>query len=187
MHFAFEKPDQGCHDQRCGLAQKKKKQAAAPAPATVSLKPGDVLSIYYDEDLLSIAPPRAELLSDQRRYSVWIKPAGLMSQGTKYGDHCSLLRQVELFYKSKSNAYLIQRLDREASGLVLLAHDRLAADRPSRLFQTRQVIKKYKARVLGNLFERRLQGKIDLELGGKAAETEFVAGSFDPVTNSSKV
>jgi tRNA pseudouridine32 synthase/23S rRNA pseudouridine746 synthase len=155
--------------------------------ATAGLKPGDVLCIYYDEALLSIAPPRAELLSDQRRYSVWSKPAGLMSQGTKYGDHCSLLRQVELFYKSKSNVYLIQRLDREASGLVLLAHDRIAADRLSRLFQTRQVIKKYKAQVLGNLFETRLQGKIDLGLEGKAAETEFVADSFDPVTNSSKV
>ncbi|MEJ2102424.1 MAG: RluA family pseudouridine synthase [Desulfobacterales bacterium] len=155
--------------------------------ATAGLKPGDVLSIYYNKALLSIAPPRAELFSDQRRYSVWFKPAGLMSQGTKYGDHCSLLRQVELFYKSKRNAYLIQRLDREASGLVLLAHDRLAAGRLSRLFQTRQVIKKYSARVQGKLFETRRQGKVDLALEGKAAETEFVADSFDPVTHSSTV
>ena len=72
--------------------------------ATADLKPGDILSIYYDEALLSIVPPRAELISDQKRYSVWFKPAGLMSQGTKYGDHYSLLRQVELFYKPKRDA-----------------------------------------------------------------------------------
>lgn len=155
--------------------------------ATADLRPGDILSIYYDKTLLSITPPRAELISDQKRYSAWFKPAGLMSQGTKYGDHCSLLRQVALFYKPKRNAYLIQRLDREASGLMLLAHDRIAAGRLSRLFQTRQVIKKYTAQVLGNLSETRLQGKIDLKLEGKAAETEFAVVRYDPVTHTSEV
>jgi tRNA pseudouridine32 synthase/23S rRNA pseudouridine746 synthase len=155
--------------------------------ATANLKPGDILSIYYEEALLSITPPRAELISDQKRYSVWFKPAGLMSQGTKYGDHCSLLRQVELFYKPKRNAYLIQRLDREASGLMLLAHDRIAAGRLSRLFQTRQVIKKYTARVLGNFSETRLQGKIDRKLEGKTAETEFAVNRYDPLTHTSEV
>lgn len=153
--------------------------------ATAELKPGDILSIYYDEALLSIVPPRAELISDQRRYSIWFKPAGLMSQGTKYGDHCSLLRQVELYYKPERNAYLIQRLDREASGLVLLAHDRISAGRLSRLFQNRQVIKRYTARVLGNLAQTGLQGKIDLKLGGREAETEFAVDRYDPETHTS--
>ena len=155
--------------------------------ATAELNPGDILSIYYDEALLSIRPPQAELVSDQKRYSVWFKPAGLMSQGTKYGDHCSLMRQAELFYKSKTKAYLIQRLDREASGLMLLAHDRTAAGRLSRLFQTREVIKKYRAWVLGNLSETGLQGKIALKLEGQAAETEFDVDSYDPVTRTSAV
>jgi len=153
--------------------------------ATAELKPGDILSIYYDEALLSIVPPRAELIADQRRYSIWFKPAGLMSQGTKYGDHCSLLRQVELYYKPERNAYLIQRLDREASGLVLLAHDRISAGRLSRLFQSRQVIKRYTARVLGNLAQTGLQGKIDLKLGGRDAETEFAVDRYDPETHIS--
>ena len=153
--------------------------------ATAVQKPGDVLALYYDEALLSISPPRAKLISDQKRYSIWFKPAGLMSQGTKYGDHCSLLRQVALFYKPKRKPYLIQRLDREASGLVLLAHDRTSAGSLSRLFQTRQVIKKYTARVLGNLSETRGRGKIDLKLEGKSAETEFSVERYDPVTHTS--
>ena len=155
--------------------------------ATAALKPGDILSIYYDEALLSIAPPQAKLISDQKRYSVWFKPAGLMSQGTKYGDHCSVMRQVELFFEPKRDAYLIQRLDREASGLMLLAHDRIAAGRLSRLFQTQKVIKKYRARVLGNLTGTETQGKIDLKLEGRAAETEFTVERYDPVTRISEV
>ena len=89
--------------------------------ATAGLRPGDVLSIYYDSDLLSKFPPLSELISDQGRYSVWLKPAGLMSQGTKYGDHCSLLRQAALYFKSRRKVYLIHRLDREAAGLDLLS------------------------------------------------------------------
>jgi tRNA pseudouridine32 synthase/23S rRNA pseudouridine746 synthase len=155
--------------------------------ATAGVMPGDILSIYYNPTLLAITPPTAEPIGDQIRFSVWFKPAGLMSQGTKYGDHCSLLRQVELFYRPKRSAFLIQRLDREASGLVLLAHDRASAARLSRLFQDRQVIKRYSARVLGNLSATLLQGKIDLKLEGKKAETEFTVDSYDPVTDTSQV
>ena len=155
--------------------------------ATAGLKPGDILSIYYDQALLSISPPLPELISDQGRYSVWVKPAGLMSQGTKYGDHCSLLRQAALYYKSKKKVYLIHRLDREAAGLVLLAHDKTAAGRLSRLFQKQQIIKRYTARVLGNLTATLPGDKIDLKLDGKSALTEVTVDHYDQETHTSMV
>jgi tRNA pseudouridine32 synthase/23S rRNA pseudouridine746 synthase len=155
--------------------------------ATAGLRSGDILSIYYDKALLSKSPPRSKLISDQGRYSVWVKPAGLMSQGTKYGDYCSLLRQAELYYKSRRKVYLIHRLDREASGLVLLAHDKTAAGRLSRLFQKQQIIKRYTARVLGNLAETHSGDKIDLELDGKSALTEVAVDHYDQKTHTSKV
>ena len=155
--------------------------------STAGLIPGDILSIYYDKDLLSKSPPLPQLISDQGRYSVWVKPAGLMSQGTKYGDHCSLLRQVALYYKSKRKVYLIHRLDREAAGLLLLAHDKKAAGRISRLFQNRQVIKRYTARVLGNITDTLPEEKIDLELDGKSALTEVVVDHYDQNTHTSRV
>ncbi len=155
--------------------------------ATAALKPGDILSIYYDKALLAKSPPLPQLISDQGCYSVWVKPAGLMSQGTKYGDHCSLLRQAELYFKSKRKVYLIHRLDREAAGLVLLAHDKTAAGRLSRLFQKRQVIKRYTARVLGNLTDTLPGDKIDLELDGKSALTEVAVDHYDQETHTSKV
>jgi tRNA pseudouridine32 synthase/23S rRNA pseudouridine746 synthase len=155
--------------------------------ATAGLKPGDILSIYYDKALLLKTPPPPELISDQGRYSVWLKPAGLMSQGTKYGDHCSLLRQAALHFKSKRKVYLIHRLDREAAGLVLLAHDKTAAGRLSRLFQKQQIIKRYTARVLGNLTAPLPGDKIDLKLDGKSALTEVAVDHYEPETHTSKV
>jgi tRNA pseudouridine32 synthase/23S rRNA pseudouridine746 synthase len=110
-----------------------------------------------------------------------------MSQGTKYGDHCSLLRQAALYFKSKRKVYLIHRLDREAAGLVLLAHDKTAAGRLSHLFQKQQIIKRYTARVLGNFTRTLPADKIDLALDGKAALTEFAVDRYDKETDTSRV
>ena len=76
--------------------------------------------------MLALAPLQPDLISDQYRYSVWHKPVGLMTQGTGFGDHCSLLRQAELFFKSRRGVFPVHRLDREAAGIVILAHDKKA-------------------------------------------------------------
>jgi tRNA pseudouridine32 synthase/23S rRNA pseudouridine746 synthase len=155
--------------------------------ATTSLKTGAHLSLYYDEKLLALIPPTAECISDQKRYSVWFKPAGLMTQGTRYGDHCSLLRGVELFFKNKRKVFLIHRLDREATGIVLVAHDKGTAGKLSRLFQNRSIVKHYRARILGNLAQRKPEDTIQLPLDDKPAITEYRARSYDPSSNTSLV
>jgi tRNA pseudouridine32 synthase/23S rRNA pseudouridine746 synthase len=155
--------------------------------ATAAVRAGDILSINYDAGLLGLAPLRPDLISDQHRYSVWHKPAGLMTQGTKFGDHCSLLRQAELFFKSRREVFPVHRLDREAAGIVLLAHDKKAAGMLSGLFVSRQIIKRYHARVLGNLATKGPRGKIDQTLEGKSAVTEFAVTGYDPAANVSSV
>ena len=94
--------------------------------ATAALRAGDILSVNDDAGLLALAPLRPDLVSDQHRYSVWYKPAGLMTPGTRFGDHCSLLRQAELFFKSRRDVFPVHRLDREAARIVILAHDKKA-------------------------------------------------------------
>ena len=155
--------------------------------AKTALKAGDKLSFYYDEKLLALEPLVAECISDQKRYSVWFKPAGMMTQGTSYGDHCSLLRQVELFFRNKRNVFLIHRLDREVSGIVLMAHDKDSAAKLSRLFQERSIVKHYRARVLGNLLVSKQENTIQIPLDGKTAVTEFSVAGFDPSTNTTQV
>ena len=155
--------------------------------ATRPLKTGDNLLLYYDEKLLALTPPAAECISDQKRFSVWFKPAGLLTQGTSYGDHCSLLRSVELFFQYKRKIYLIHRLDREVAGIVLVAHDKGAAGKLSRLFQNRSIVKHYRAQVLGNLADAKQKDTIQIPLDGKTAITNYNAVSYDPCSNTSRV
>ncbi len=148
--------------------------------------PGDYIEFYYDEQLLSRKPPSAKCLRDLVTYSIWYKPAGLMSQGTKFGDHCSILRQVEKHFQPARKVLPVHRLDREASGIILVAHNREIAAKLSELFQTKKVEKEYRIEVLGNVNDLNY-GKILFSLGGSSAITEFNVISYDPEKNSSTV
>jgi tRNA pseudouridine32 synthase/23S rRNA pseudouridine746 synthase len=155
--------------------------------ATTALKPGDDLACYYDAKLLALTPAAAQCISDQKRYSVWFKPAGMMSQGTRYGDHCSLLRAAELFFKPKRPVFLVHRLDREAAGIVLIAHDKGAAGKLSRLFQNRLIVKHYRVQLLGNLAQKNAKDTIQIPLDGKPAITQYQTVSYDPSSNTTLV
>lgn len=133
------------------------------------LKQNDSIHLYYDSAILSQPVPEAECVADEKNYSIWNKPAGLLSQGTRYGDHCSLLRVVEKHF-GKREVFLVHRLDREASGLVLIAHDRKTAAAFSMLFGNNRedsVEKWYQATVHGLVQDTGKQIRIDQPLDGK--------------------
>jgi tRNA pseudouridine32 synthase / 23S rRNA pseudouridine746 synthase len=151
--------------------------------ATARVKAGDHLELYYDPDLLSTDPPQAQCIMDRISYSIWNKPAGLLTQGTDYGDHCSLLRQVDLAFSPRREVYPVHRLDREAEGLVLVAHNRKAAREFSKIFQCREVQKRYRAVVLGQL--ENTAGIVDVPLDGRQAMSKYSVLSYDPDANTS--
>lgn len=159
------------HALNCGALRVKKRKGGLQRlrRATASVPAGSKLSFHYDETLLAIKPTPSELMEDVGQYSVWFKPPGVLSQGTEWGDHCSLLRQVELYFENKRKVYLVHRLDRDASGLMLVAHDGTMADKLSHLFASRAMEKHYQVRVAGMV----LQDAIDMDspLDGKAALT----------------
>ena len=70
------------------------------------------------------------------------KPAGLPAQADKTGDK-SLLQLGEIYCKSK--LYLIHRLDRPASGVILFAKTKTAVGALNDQFRERAVHKKYLA------------------------------------------
>ena len=146
------------------------------------LRAGDRLALYYDARLLAMAVPPAACLENQGRYSVWDKPAFMLSQGSRFGDHCSLLRQVEKTWPAK-NIHLIHRLDREARGLMLFAHDRQAAAAFSQLFQSRAVEKRYRVRVAGALAKAGESIRIETPLDGKDALTEVTVLAQEATTS----
>ena len=155
--------------------------------ATSMLHAGMRIEFHYDEMLLALKPPQARLLEDLKEYSVWHKPAGLMAQGTMYGDHCSLLRQVEIYFGNTREFFLVHRLDREAAGLMLITHTSKAAAELSEIFRNNLIIKKYRIEVLGNMAEEWSKGTIDLNLDCKTALTEYEVESYDPASNTSIV
>ncbi|MCL1479213.1 MAG: RluA family pseudouridine synthase [Marinobacter sp.] len=129
------------------------------------VKAGTRMQLYYDEAVLARKAPEAELLEDKGRYSVWFKPHGLLAQGSQWGDHCSLLRVAEV--QLNRPCFLIHRLDADAAGLMLIAHDSKAAAALSQLFAGRTIIKQYLADVTGVLDVK--EQTIDGEIDGKAA------------------
>lgn len=162
-----------------GKQHKRLRRAQSP------VAPGEQLHVNYDSDLLQRSCAAPVLLADEGSFSVWFKPAGMLSQGNEWGDHLSLLRYAELFNNSKRAVFLLHRLDREASGLMLIAHQQKTAAELSQLIQQHQISKKYQVLVLGKLDTSLLEvGQINAVLDGKACETRFtlVPGWQQPTT-----
>ncbi len=130
-----------------------------------SLKIGDEVFIYFNEKILSSTPNKPKLLLDKKDYSIWFKPAGVFAQGSKWGDHCSLARLAE---KSlNKNSFLVHRLDRATSGIMMVAHTKRAARDLSKLFSDRKVNKTYLAIVEGKFSNNTLT--INKKIDGKHA------------------
>lgn len=117
--------------------------------ATKTLAKGTEIHLYYDESVLSSCPPDPVLICDKMSYSVWYKPYGMLSQGTKWGDHCTITRWAEKHLQPQRPAFVVHRLDRAATGLILVAHGKRTTAALSQLFQQRQIEKTYHAIVHG--------------------------------------
>lgn len=91
---------------------------------------------------------------------VWSKPSGLHTVPAKPPgpQDCLLTRAAAAF----PGALLVHRLDRDTSGLVVMARTRLAQRHLGWQFERRQVAKTYIARVAGRVAED--EGRIDLAL-----------------------
>lgn len=117
--------------------------------ASKTLKAGDQLHLYYNPQVLQQEPTPAQLIADEGAYSVWFKPYGMYSQGTKWGDHCAIDRWVEQHLQPERPAFVVHRLDRAATGLILIAHQKRSAAALSQLFEQRQLTKAYRVLVRG--------------------------------------
>jgi len=125
--------------------------------AKAKLFPGELVSVYYSPKVLEAVPAKPILVDDQPSFSVWEKPVGLLSGGSRFGDHCSINRVVE--QQLDRPTFLVHRLDRYVWGLMVLAHSKSSAAHLSRQFQERKTTKIYHAIVHGKLSEERAINK----------------------------
>jgi len=137
------------------------------------LQVGDELHLYYDAKILADVPAEPRLIADVGTYSVWHKPYGLRSQGSKWGDHCTLVRWAERNLQPERPAFTVHRLDRAANGLMLIAHSKSTAAALSSLFRDREVEKRYCAIVAGDFSAQPNPLRVDEPIDGKPAVSIF--------------
>jgi 23S rRNA pseudouridine1911/1915/1917 synthase len=81
------------------------------------------------------------------------KPAGLVCHPTKTDEYSSLISRVRLYLGKDKTAHLVNRLDRETSGITLVAKCDVAAREVRRLWEDRLVEKEYVTIVHGHVRE----------------------------------
>jgi len=155
--------------------------------AKKKLPVGAQLHFYYDPKVLESSIEKPVLLADEGGYSVWIKPRGVLSQGSKWGDHSTMTRWVESNDKQQRPAFLIHRLDRAATGLMLIGHGKNTTKQLSALFANKSIHKVYQAVVNGRFSQ---PGKIltyDKDIDGRKTVTHVRLIEYHQESNHSLV
>jgi tRNA pseudouridine32 synthase / 23S rRNA pseudouridine746 synthase len=149
------------------------------------LRVGDRLHLYYDLSVLRAEAPAPILVADKGGYSVWDKPCRLYSQGSKWGDHCTVTRYAEKHLQPERNAFVVHRLDRAASGLILVAHRKHIAAALARLFRERQIDKRYRVQAAGRVGDVGETIHIDQPLEGKSARSHVTVLGYEAQDDAS--
>ncbi len=129
-----------------------------------------------------------DILHEDEELLVINKPADLVCHPTKGDEFSSLISRVRLHLGPDATPRLVNRLDRETSGVTVAAKTTEAARQLGRIWETRAVQKEYLAIVHGHVREK--LGLVDAPLGkdeqscvvikdcvradGSPAQTEFI-------------
>jgi 23S rRNA pseudouridine1911/1915/1917 synthase len=113
------------------------------------------------------SPPHLEklfaIIHEDDEFLVINKPAGLVCHPTKTDEYSSLISRIRLYLGKDKPAHLVNRLDRETSGVTLVAKRDDAARDLRRLWENRFVEKEYVTIVHGRVSQE--HGLIDAPLG----------------------
>ena len=148
------------------------------------LKTGQQLHFYYDESILSQIPTPAKLIADLVDYSIWYKPYGMLSQGTKWSDHCSISRWAQKQLTPERPAFIVHRLDRAATGIIIIAHTKTAVRALTEMFENREINKfelekHYQIIVHGNHSKHPQPEIITVDIDNKKSKSTFNLLKYD--------
>lgn len=155
--------------------------------AKKNLANGTRLHFYHNPEVLEFEADKPQLLADEQAYSIWVKPRGVLSQGSKWGDHCAITRQIEMNDPKQRPAFLIHRLDRAAIGLMLIGHSKEATKLLTALFAKRAIQKIYQAIVEGQFNPLDEGVRFDSNIDGRSAITHARLMSYNKKNNRSLV
>ncbi|MBW8182351.1 RluA family pseudouridine synthase [Shewanella nanhaiensis] len=153
-----------------------------------SLKVGDELHLYYNQEVLEHQVADAELIADMGQYSLWYKPYGMLCQGSKWGDHTTINRYAETHLTPDRPAFIVHRLDRAATGLVLIGHSKSITAALAKLFELRELDKYYQVIVEGQFNSGREEVvTVDSDVDNKTACSHAKLLEYDAKQNRSLV
>ena len=107
--------------------------------------------------------PLFAVIHEDENLLVVHKPADLVCHPTKGDEYSSLISRARIYLKTDSEPRLVNRLDRETSGLVMIAKSAEVAGELGKVWESRAVTKEYLAIVHGHI--KAEQGTIDAPLG----------------------
>lgn len=137
---------------------------------------GSTVMLNYDPDVLALIPQSMHCVSEHANYGIWHKPSGMLCQASKWSDHTTATEVAASV--SGRHCFLVHRLDRAASGLLLIAYTKNALRSLTMMFEQRKIHKTYQATVTGR-FAPTLPTTIDTPIDGKSALTTVQAASHD--------
>ena len=152
------------------------------------LKIADVLHFYYNPDVLNQICPTAQLISDFQHYSIWYKPYGMLSQGSKWSDHTTIARYAQQHLPNERPCFIIHRLDRAATGLIMVGHSKKAAQTLTALFERKsdQLLEKhYQIIVEGDASNLAKPLIVEEPIDGKKAKSSFTFLQYDAALDAS--
>ena len=148
------------------IRQNKIKVNKKKTKSSYRLQLGDLIEIYdisklkptYNEKKIKYLPKKKEIskyddyiIEDNENFLVINKPTGIPVQsGTKsFKNMIDILKETKYFQNSKP--YIVHRIDKETSGILLIAKNRKYAQLFTSLFRIRKIHKTYLAIVHGKV------------------------------------
>lgn len=151
----------------CWLTKNNSKKRSRLRRSSYLPQSGDIVELFYSPKILESNIKEPKVIWEHKTWGVWYKPAGVLTQGTNFGDGLSIERIVE---KEKGKSFIVHRLDKETDGLIMIAYTKKMANILSDLFKRREVEKTYQAVVKGITQD---SGIIDKKIEGKKAITHY--------------
>lgn len=147
---------------------------------SIVVKVGDVISIYFPQaPMLNFEPLQVDfdVIDIQDDFIIIYKPAGLSVHPSPTADAATPTLVNGLLYRFKElgSAFsdlerpgIVHRLDKDTTGLLIIARNERACANISSMFAQRKIHKTYLALVIGHPLQR--QGSIDFDIGRDPVE-----------------
>lgn len=118
------------------------------------VKAGDKFAVNFDQSFRVFKNPRIQLVYEDADVLVINKGYGVLSMSTdnkKDGTAYSIMRQYVKYHNPRAQVFIVHRLDRDTSGLMMLAKSQTAKDNMQHNWNNMVISRKYVAVVEGVL------------------------------------